>query len=184
MKTPKDIIFASLFTITVPAIGYISFGVVPALLFLIGYFGGLVCWLIVPSTETFKSIKWIYWLTFLLFFVHRVEEKVSGFFDELARMTGVPIPEIVSAPIILLVLISVGAWIIGPWLASKGSAFGSYLVWTFFASMGITELAHFILPFFRDEAYGYFPGMLSVVALAPVAWYGIYKFSNYNKKPI
>ncbi len=184
MKSAKDILIASVFTIAVPAIGYVSFGIVPAVLFFIGYVGGMVIWLIVQTTAPFKSIKWIYWLTFLLFFLHRVEEKVSGFFDELAEMTGVPVPDIVSIPIILLVLISVGAWIIGPWLASNGYAFGIYLVWTFFASMGITELAHFVLPFFRDEPYGYFPGMLSVLVLAPVAWYGIYKFSNYNRKPI
>lgn len=56
--------------------------------------------------------------------------------------------------------------------------FGYFLAWTFFASMGITELAHFVLPFLTDKPYGYFPGMYSVIVLAPVAWWGMYKLSK------
>jgi len=37
----------------------------------------------------------------------------------------------------------------------------------FYTAMGITELAHFFFPFFSAEPYGYFPGMASVVILAP-----------------
>lgn len=179
-KHSTDIVLAVLITIGVPVIGYLSFGIVPASLFFIGYLGGFILWMSVPETVQFSSVKWIYWLTFLLFIVHRVEEKVSGFFDTLAEMTGVEKPEVISVPIILLLLTSVGAWILGPVLASKRKPIGVFLVWTFFASMGITELAHFVFPFFRDEPYGYFPGMASVVVLAPVAWYGMFKFRKRN----
>jgi len=44
--------------------------------------------------------------------------------------------------------------------------------------MGITELAHFVFPSFTNKAYGYFPGMASVVLLAPVAWWGMYRLSR------
>jgi hypothetical protein len=178
MKTALDKVIAGVITIAIPAVGYISFGPVPALLFLIGYLGGLILWLSVKATTSFSRIKWIYWFCFMLFLVHRVEEKVSGFFDVLAEMTGVSKPEVVSLPIILLLILSVGAWLFGPFLASRENQTGKYLVWTFFASMGITELAHFIFPLFRDVPYGYFPGMISVIFLAPVAWYGIYKYSR------
>ncbi len=50
-----------------------------------------------------------------------------------------------------------------------------YLAWTFFTSMGVIELAHFIFPFFTPEPYGYFPGMVTVVPLAPVAWFGMWR---------
>jgi hypothetical protein len=39
--------------------------------------------------------------------------------------------------------------------------------------MGITELAHFIFPVLVNEPYGYFPGMASVLVLAPRTWWGI-----------
>ena len=134
---------AFLFSVLVPFVGYLSFGIWPALLFLTGYMGGFLLWLFFPTRAPFKSIKWIYIATFLLFLVHRVEEKVSGFFATLADMTGVPIPEIVSVPIILLLLFSVLGWLIGPILYKRNISFGYYLVWTFFASMGITELPPF-----------------------------------------
>ena len=176
--TRNHILLAGIITIGVPLIGYVSFGIVPATLFLIGYSGGFLFWLFIKDTESFSSVKKIYWITFLFFLVHRVEEKVSGFFDVLAEMTGVPKPEVVSVPIIILLVVSVGAWLLGPVLANRNHPIGIYLVWTFFASMGITELAHFVFPLFRDEPYGYFPGMASVLVLAPIAWYGILRFGS------
>jgi len=47
------------------------------------------------------------------------------------------------------------------------------MAWSLFASMGITELAHFFLPFMTTDPYGYFPGMASVIVLAPLAWWGM-----------
>lgn len=177
-KSLASIQWALFFTVLVPWIGYLSFGIWPALLFLTGYLGGFLLWLFIPTKTSFKSIKWIYAATFLLFLVHRVEEKIFGFFKVLSEITGVLIPEIASVPVILLILLSVGAWVIGPILFKKGTKFGSYLIWTFFASMGITELAHFVLPFFKDEPYGYFPGMASVAILAPVSWLGMWRLSK------
>lgn len=171
-------ISALFFTFLVPTLGYISFGPWPALLFLIGYLGGFLLWLTFPTLAPFSSIKSIYWLTVFLFFLHRVEEKVFGFFDKLAEITQMKKPEILSFPIIALVLLSVGVWIVGPIFYARGNEFGHYLVWTFFASMGLTELAHFVLPFFISEPYGYFPGMATVLLLAPVSWIGMKKLQH------
>jgi hypothetical protein len=44
--------------------------------------------------------------------------------------------------------------------------------------MGITELAHFVFPFFRAAPHGYFPGMLTVLALAPAAGWGVRKLAT------
>lgn len=178
IKTKASIGFAVLITAAVPAIGYLSLGAIPALLFLIGYLAGFVFWVLMPDNTSFGSVEKLYWLTFGLFVLHRVEEKVAGFFDVLAEMTGVPKPEVASVSVIALLVASVGAWLLGPTLARRQHSLGGFLVWSFFASMGITELAHFVFPFFRDEPYGYFPGMASVIVLAPVAWYGMYKFSK------
>ncbi|MDF3076884.1 MAG: hypothetical protein K0S09_773 [Sphingobacteriaceae bacterium] len=171
-----DIIAAFLFTTAVLSFGYMSFGIWPTMIFMSGFLGGFILWLIVPVKTSFQSIKIPFWVTFLLFMVHRVEEKVSGFFAALSDITDVPTPDIISVPVILLVLTSVGAWFFVPYLMKRKQAFGYYLAWTFFCAMGITELAHFVFPLFLDEPYGYFPGMVSVLVLAPAAWWGIARF--------
>lgn len=180
MKSAKSIFFAAIFTIAVPAIGYLSFGIWPALLFLTGYLSGFLLWCCLPTHYGFKRIRTLYLLAFVLFLVHRVEEKMFGFFAELAAITKVPVPEIISWPVIVLVLLSVGGWVGGGFWFARGKAFGGYLMWTFFASLGITELAHFVLPCFTERPYGYFPGMASVLLLAPVAWYGMYRLAQNN----
>lgn len=177
-KHISTIIWAALFTIAVPLIGYISFGPWPSLLFLIGYLGGFILWMTLPTRLPFSLIKVIYWVTFGLFILHRVEERVSGFFAVLSDITGVAVPEILSFPIILLLIVLIGVWILGPRLYQRGYEFGHYLVWTFFASMGITELAHFVLPLFTQAPYGYFPGMVSVFFLAPVAWFAMWRLTQ------
>jgi hypothetical protein len=112
------------------------------------------------------------------------KRRYQVFFARLADIANVPIPEILSWPIIVLLILSVGAWIAGPFLYSRGHAFGHYLVWTFFASMGITELAHFVFPLFTQDAYGYFPGMLTVFPLAPVAWYSMWRITKQGSRKI
>ena len=176
------VVLALLFTIGVPVIGYVSLGILPTLLFLTGYLAGFILWLSVPAKASFASIKVIYWITFGLFLLHRVEERIAGFFSVLSEITGVPVPKAASFPIIILLVLSVVAWLIGPFGVSRRYAFGYYLVWTFFASMGFTELAHFIIPLFVKWSDWYFPGMISVFLLAPAAWYGMWRFSKVSRK--
>lgn len=172
------IVMAFLLTVAILILGYVAFGVIPMLIFTSGFLGGFILWLIVPVKGSYASIRLPFWISFALFMVHRIEEKVAGFFPKLSEITGTSVPEITSIPVILLILTSVGAWLLAPYLLSRGYAFGYYLAWTFFTAMGITELAHFIFPLFTPEPYGYFPGMLSVIILAPVAWRGIYRLMN------
>jgi hypothetical protein len=178
MKQPYIVLAALVFTLAVPVIGYLSFGPWTALIFLSGYLVGFLLWLIVPTNVPFTAIKVAYWLTFFLFIVHRVEENRLKFQEELSELTGTPMPEVTSIPLILLLVVSVAAWLLTPFLVQRGYAFGYYLLWTFFASMGVTELAHFIFPFFEPGPYGYFPGMLSVILLAPAAWFGMWQLKS------
>ncbi|MES2005544.1 HXXEE domain-containing protein [Sediminibacterium roseum] len=175
------VIGAFLFTAVILLLGYIAFGFWTALIFTSGFLGGYLLWIFVTGKPSFASLRVPFWVSFSLFIVHRVEEKIYGFFARLSDITGVQTPAISSWPVILLVLVSVGAWITIPVLVKKGYAFGYYLAWTFFAAMGITELAHFIFPFFTGQPYGYFPGMASVLLLAPVAWWGMYRLSRKNQ---
>jgi hypothetical protein len=82
-----------------------------------------------------------------------------------------------TPPLAVLLYAFAATWLLIPWLVGRRHAFGYFLVWTFFASMGITELAHFVFPLFTGAPYGYFPGMASVVPLAPLAWWGIWRLA-------
>jgi len=181
-KRGYTITIALLFTTALLLVGYFSFGIWTTFIFASGFLGGFLIWLFMPNEAPFERIKVPYWLTLTFFILlHRVEEYLFKFQEELSAITGNPVPEIKSPALIALVLASVGGWLFIPYLIKHGYSFGYYLAWTFFAAMGITELAHFIFPLFTDRPYGYFPGMASVVVLAPTAWWGMWRLSRVQR---
>ncbi len=180
-KSPLVIFSALVFTLTILILGYVMLGILPMFLFAFGFLGGFILWLTVPTAATFESIKIPFLLTFAFFILHKFEERYMDFFPKLSEITGVPVPETDSILVYLLYAFA-GAWVLIPYLMKYNYNFGYYLAWTFFTSMGVTELAHFVFPFFTTKPYGYFPGMASVILLAPVAWWGI--FTLFKHKPI
>lgn len=173
---------ASVFTFAVLTLGYVMLGVMPMLLFAGGYVVGQLIWLVSPVKPTFASIRTPFFLTLVAFVLHKLEERYLDFFPALSRITGVPVPEQGSWLVILLYVLA-GVWIFIPPLVRKRAEFGYYLAWTFFVSMGVTELAHFAFPLFDSQpGYGYFPGMISAALLAPVAWWGIWRMFGLQKK--
>ncbi|KAF1705403.1 hypothetical protein CSC66_00950 [Pseudoxanthomonas kaohsiungensis] len=164
----------------VPWLGYVYLGPLYASLFLVGYGGGFALWLLVPAAPLWGSVRLPYWLTLAAFLLlHKVEENQAAFFEAVSnRITGDPAPGMSVGVAIGLLVIPVGAWLAIPLLLRRGYELGRYLAWTFFASMGLTELAHFLMPVLANEPYGYFPGMASVVILAPLAWWGMWRLSN------
>ncbi len=182
-KHPATVLIALLFTLAVLALGYAAFGFWTMLIFTSGFLGGFVLWMLFPAAVTFSAIKVPYFVALALFVLHRVEEYLFGFFDRLAAITGVQKPEVASWEVVLLLLLSVGAWLLIPWPMGRGYRFGTYLAWTFFAAMGITELAHFVVfPWFAPTLFAYFPGMASVVLLAPVAWWGMWRLAAAQRQ--
>ncbi|KXJ98026.1 MAG: hypothetical protein UZ17_ACD001002916 [Acidobacteria bacterium OLB17] len=179
-KRGSTIIVAIVFTLAIPALGYVYLGPLVSILFLIGYLGGFLLWVLVPANVPYSTIRVPFWATFLAFILlHKVEENITDFFEVLSEnITSVPVPEVTPLLIIGLLILPVGAWLITPFLIRRGYDFGYYLAWTLFASMGITELAHFVFPLFTNEPYGYFPGMASVGVLAPLAWWGLLRLSG------
>lgn len=176
LSQPADRLLATAFTLLILALGFSAFGIVTMLIFTSGFAGGLALWMLAPRRPAYDAIRIPYLVALVLFVVHRIEENQSDFFARLAAITGVPTPNVLSVSIILLVVASVGAWLAIPFLVRRGYEFGYYLAWTFFAAMGITELAHlFVFPFFSPTPFAYFPGMASVLALAPLAWWGMYR---------
>lgn len=174
-KGPTNIILGFLFSLLISSIGYYYLGLLYAVLFLIGYLGGFILWILLPSRASWASLKIPYWLTLLAFLLlHKVEENRMKFFEIVSeKITGGTVPELSVGLVIGLLVLPIGAWLAIPLLLKREYELGYYAIWTLFVSMGVTELAHYILPFMTNEPYGYFPGMLSVIVLAPLAWWGI-----------
>lgn len=167
---------AMLYTAAIVAVGYVLLGAVGAGLFTLGFLGGLFIWLAMPERATFADIRIPYFLTLGLFVLHKIEERKMDFFPALSQLTGVPVPE-AGSPLAVLLYVLAAGWLLVPLLMPRHYSFGHYLASTFFTSMGVIELAHFVLPLFVDRPYGYFPGMASVVPLAPAAWWGLYRMA-------
>lgn len=175
MPKPVGLIaIASMHALSVVTLGYFLLGLVPMLLFASGFVGGLAIWLSARDRATFADIRTPYFLTLVLFALHKVEERELNFFPALSELTGVPMPH-EGSPLAMLLYVLAAAWLLVPFLMAKKNPLGSYLAWTLFASMGFLELAHFIFPIFREGSYGYFPGMWSVILLAPAAWWGAFR---------
>lgn len=176
-KSMKNVIAAFSFSILIPVVGYYYLGALYAGIFFIGYWGGFIIWMLVPSYAPWAKIKAPYWLTLLMFLlVHKPEENRMKFFEVVsAKITGASVPEMSIGLVIGLLALPIGAWLVAPLLLKRKYDFGYYLAWTLFASMGISELAHFVFPFIIEGPYSYFPGMISVILLAPTAWWGMYR---------
>ncbi|WP_218033035.1 hypothetical protein [Brevifollis gellanilyticus] len=163
---------AGVFTLAVVALGYVLLGWVPMVLFAFGFVGGFVLWLRVPSSVPFGAIRAPYFIMMAFFAAHKFEERHFGFFPALSKITGVQAPE-AGLPLGLLLYAFAMAWLLIPFLVARRHPFGYFLAWTFFTSMGVTELAHFVFPFFTPPPLEYFPGMATVVTLAPAGWWGM-----------
>ncbi len=179
-KSPDKIVVAFVLILVIPVLGYLNIGLIPAYIFLVGFFGGFILWLSSTSETAWESIKWPYFLTMALFAIHRVDEQVSGFFDEMEKLTGVPYPDTVTVEGVLITFFSL-FWLLSPLFIIKKKWYGYLGAWTVFAAMGVSELAHFVFPLFTPGPYGYFPGMITVVPLAPVAWWGMWRL--WHPKP-
>lgn len=161
------------FTALILGFGYVAFGFWTTLIFASGFLGGLVLWLLFGNVPDAKAVRLPYWICLGLFVLHRIEERLSGFFGELARLTATPTPEIASPEVLGLVLVSVGPWLLVVPAIKRLPAIGSYLAWTFFAAMGVTELAHVVFLLIDGRNQLYFPGLATALLLAPTAWWGM-----------
>ena len=160
-----------LYTAFALLLGYLAFGLLTSLIFSSGFLGGYILWCFIRSATPYEKLKMPYYACLALFLIHRFEEKYMGFFAFLSKVTNVQTPEILSWEVVGLVAMSVGSWLAIPFLLRRRYEFGYYFAWTFFTSMGVTELAHWIVfPFILENPLQYIPGMISVVPLAPVAW--------------
>lgn len=176
-QSAASTVLAAAFTLSTIALGYVMLGVVPMVLFSFGFLGGLIAWKLIPTTPRFDRIKIPYWVVLGFFVLHKIEERQMNFFPALSQITGVPVPDTGSVLVIALYALA-SAWLLVPWLVTRGNSFGCYLAWTFFISMGTTEIAHFAFPLITNESYGYFPGMVTALPLIPAAWWGLWRLAR------
>lgn len=173
------LILATIFTSLIAVLAYFSYGPITMMVIAAGFLIGFALWRIFPGIVEYRKIQKPFWLTMLAFlFLHKPEEAIMKFQEKLSEITGVPVSPPVSPALIALGVFSVGGWFLIPNLTKERSQLGTFLAWTFFASMGATELTHFLFPFFSTGPYSYFPGMASVLVLAPYAWWGLFRLKT------
>lgn len=161
-------------TIGTVVTGYAALGVLPAFLFTFGFVGGTAAWIATKERPAFERIRQPFYATLFMFVIHKLEERHNDFFTALSAITGVTAPK--PGTWVTLVLYGVAAmWLFVPYLVGRRHEFGYYLAWTFFTSMGVIELSHFVFPLMVRGPYAYFPGMASVFLLAPLGWWGMYR---------
>lgn len=169
------------FTAVLISLGYILLRLVPMTLFALGFFIGFIMWLANREHQPFSSFRLPFYVTPGLFILHKIEERYLDSFPELSKITGVPMPDTGSIYVLILYLFA-AAWLLIPILTSREVEFGYFFAWTFFASMGVVEVAHFAFPLFTGKNYGYFPGMASATLLVPAAWWGIVRLRSSKFK--
>ncbi|MBP7703715.1 MAG: hypothetical protein KA105_00360 [Caulobacter sp.] len=173
-QRPVTTVIASAFTIAVVALGYALLGLLPALLFAFGFVAGLALWIALPGQLPFAAIRWPYFITLGLFALHKIEERQLDFFPALSKLTGSPMPD-TSSPLVYALYAMAGAWLLIPVLLRRRILFGAFLAWTFFAAMGLVELAHFVFPFLTPKPVTYFPGLATATMLVPAGWWGLWR---------
>jgi len=171
-KASTDIALAVALTGVVLMLGYVLLGIVPMLLFALGFVGGLILWLRSPKQVPWSGFRAPYYIGLALFIAHKIEEREFDFFPKLSELTGTPMPA-TSSPLVWALYASASTWLLVPWLASRRSDFGYFLAWSFFVSIGVIEMAHFFFPLFTGKPYMYFPGMITAALVAPAGWWGI-----------
>lgn len=68
------------FSALVLVFGYAAFGLWTTLIFASGFLGGFVLWIVFGNARSAKAIRLPYWICLGLFVMHRIEERISGFF--------------------------------------------------------------------------------------------------------
>lgn len=170
---------AWILTITIIAVGYELLGTLPACLFAAGYLGGLILWITIATRASYEQLRWPFFFTLALFVAHKLEERYLGFFPALAEITGVPAPD-ADLPLAKLLYALAAAWLLIPFFVRRKHPFGYYLAWTFFTSMGVTELAHLVFPFIAPNSPRYFPGLATAIVLAPAGLWGLHRMWKYR----
>lgn len=174
-KNGASTMTAVAFVLFVVIAGYVYLGGVVAGIFALGYGAGLALWLIRPVRVPFDAVRLPFWWTLAAFVLHKVEENRMQFFEALARdVTGVPVPDLTVMLVVSLLIVPVGAWVAIPWMMGR-HALGTLFAYTFFASMALSEAAHFVFPVVASGTFGYFPGVASAVALVPLGMWGLHR---------
>lgn len=179
------ILISLIFSLLIPGVGYYYLGPFIAGLFLVGYLGGFFMWLATESSATWPHFRTPYLVCLGIYiFLHKVEENRMKLFETLGeKITGIPVPQVTPFLIFGLLILPIGSWLLVPILVKRSHPIGYYLAWTYFASFGLVELAHFVFPVLTAEPYGYFPGMASAVILAPAGWWGMWRLYHSDRLP-
>lgn len=183
MKHSEPTVAVAIISLCMVAVtGYRSFGVWPTTIFMVGYLPGFLLWLLSNNRVPWEDVKVPYLAAFTLYVLHLLEENLFAFHDMLSALTGVTSPGW-TLSIVILMVFSIGIWVIAPFLIKRGHALGWFFAWTFFGAMGLSEMAHFVFPFLTGYGYEYHGGLVTAVFLVPAGWWGMWRLWHGRAVP-
>lgn len=169
--TKRVVVIALGISILMPCLAYLSIGVLYAAISSIGYFLGFLFWQHFSSCVAWRAIKAPYIFTLLTLLINwsSLFESSSG------RAENALIASVNDERTLWFLAIQLLVWLVFPFLLLRDNSLGSYFAWAFFTTMGVTEFTTFVVPVLLNVSLSYFPGMVSVLVIAPLAWWGIWR---------
>lgn len=168
------ILVATIFCAVMSGLGALAIAPLVALVFGIGFFSGLVLWLVRPMAVSWNRIKMPYFAAILAYIIHRIDEGVSDFVPAMEELTGRQAADVASPTSITLVVLSLG-WMLSPLLIRIGHPLGYFGAWSLFATFALVEPWHFLFPILSPEPYGYFPGMITAPIIIVAGTWGLWR---------
>lgn len=168
--TALDLTMIAVMIVGLAGLGYALMGLLPAIIFSVFLIGGLIPWYFTSYGRPVdpRPIIVPYLLTVIFFIIHVAEEYFTEFWIEIGELGG----RDVSLSQFLLVAAFIGPclWLSGLILLCLRTEIGNYMTWAFLVAMTVSELSHFLFPFFSEGRFTYFSGLYTAaLPLIPAA---------------
>ncbi len=171
MSDYRNLLLPLMVAICLPAIAFTLMGVMPLMVFLLAFGGGLVFYAATLWRTPIDTTKILvpYLLTVIFFIIHVYEEYLTDFEDVASTIGGRTISE--ENFMTIAGFLAPIMWVAGAIFILKRWKFGDYFLCMFFFAMLIAELTHFIFPFLIDGTFHYESGMYTAaIPLIPAAY--------------
>lgn len=165
------LILPLVFTLGLPAIGFLLLGPMPFYVFGFATLGGLALYLATLWRRRIdtREVLLPYLLAVILFIAHVAEEYFTDFETVIGTLSGVPVSEeafLFVAGFLAPVLMLGGAVLI-----HLRHPMGDYMLCFFFVAMALAELSHFLFPYLIRGHLHYVSGMYTAaLPLIPAVW--------------
>jgi len=176
-----SLIFAIIFTIGNPFLGYFTLGFAGTL-FSFAFVGGLIVWVLTTYRTPVDPQKFIfpYLVSVILFLVLVYEEYLTHIEVLFSKLAGSPVTQTdfltiaaFAAPIV---------WLLGAALTVKRWPLGYFFASSFLIAMMIGMPTHLLFPFLENGTFHYASGMYTFIFPVVGGWYTFILIMRERKK--